>query len=73
MTEAEKKKLWSEARAVQREEEKESKRLYDSMSEADKDEYKSIMSQLRSKNLPEETRSYLLNRLETIAGKYIDA
>ena len=63
---------WKEAKAVQREEEKESKRLYDSMSEADKNEYKSIMNQLKAKNLPEETRSYLLNRLESITGKYID-
>ena len=72
MTEDEKKKLWKEAKVVQREEEKESKRLYDSMTEADKNEYKSIMNQLKAKNLPEETRSYLLNRLETITGKYID-
>ena len=64
--------MWKEAKAVQREEEKESKRLYDSMSEADKNEYKSIMNQLKAKNLPEETRSYLLNRLESITGKYID-
>lgn len=73
LTEAEKKKLWQEAKVVQRKEEKESKRLYDSMSGADKDEYKSIMSQLKAKNLPEETRSYLLSRLETITEKYIDS
>jgi len=71
LTDDEKKKLWKEAREVQREEEKESRRLYDSMAEDDKKEYKSIMDQLQAKKLPDETRSYLLNRLEAITGKYI--
>lgn len=71
MTEKEKEALWKEAKSMQKEEEQESKRLYDSMSEADKSEYKSIMSQLKTKNLPDETRSYLLNRLEIITEKYI--
>ena len=71
MTEKEKDALWKEARDVQRKEEQESRRLYDSMSEADKNEYRSIMNQLRARNLPDETRSYLLNRLEIITKKYI--
>lgn len=73
MTEKEKEALWKEAKSMQKEEEQESKRLYDSMSEADKSEYKSIMNQLKTKNLPDETRSYLLNRLEIITEKYIGA
>lgn len=73
MTEKEKEALWKEAKSMQKEEEQESKRLYDSMSEADKSEYKSIMNQLKTKNLPDETRSYLLNRLEIITEKYISA
>lgn len=72
MTEKEKEALWKEARVMQRKEEQESRRLYDSMSEADKSEYRSIMDQLRARNLPDETRSYLLNRLEIITKKYID-
>lgn len=71
LTEKEKDALWKEARDVQRKEEQESRRLYDSMSEADKNEYKSIMKQLKVKDLPDETRSYLLNRLEIITEKYI--
>lgn len=73
MTEKEKEALWKEAKSMQKKEEQESKRLYDSMSEADKSEYKSIMNQLKTKNLPDETRSYLLNRLEIITEKYIGA
>lgn len=72
MTKKEKETLWKEARAVQREEEQKSKRLYNSMSEVDKSEYRSIMNQLREKNIPEETRSYLLNRLKIITEKYIE-
>lgn len=71
LSEKEKEALWKEAKTVQKKEEQESKQLYDSMSEADKNEYRSIMSQLRARNLPDETRSYLLNRLETITKKYI--
>lgn len=71
MTEKEKGALWKEARDVQRKEEQESRHLYDSMSEADKNEYRSIMNQLRARNLPDETRSYLLNRLEAIAKEHI--
>lgn len=73
MTEKEKEALWKEAKSMQKKEEQESKRLYDSMSEADKSEYKSIMNQLKAKNLPDETRTYLLNRLEIITEKYIGA
>ena len=72
MTKKEKETLWKEARAVQREEEQESRRLYNSMPEVDKSEYRSIMNQLREKNIPEETRSYLLNRLKIITEKYIE-
>lgn len=71
MTQAEKDSLWQEARDMREKEEAESKRLYESMSEEDKKEYKDIMSQLREKNLPENTRNYLLNRLESISGKYM--
>lgn len=71
MTQAEKDSLWQEARNMREKEEAESKRLYESMSEEDKKEYKDIMSQLREKNLPENTRNYLLNRLESISGKYM--
>ncbi len=73
MTEEEKNNLWREAREMQRTEEKESRRLYDAMSADDKDEYKSIMSQLKAKDLPEETRDYLLHRLETITEKYMNS
>lgn len=72
LTEDEKKKLWNEARAVQRKEKKESKRLYNTMTDADKKEFKSIMNQLKGRGLPEETRSHLVNNLETITGKYIE-
>ena len=58
---------------MQKQEKQESKRLYNAMSDADKNEYESIMKQLKSKDLPEETRSYLLNRLEAITRKYIDS
>ncbi|MCM1154960.1 MAG: hypothetical protein NC392_06315 [Roseburia sp.] len=71
MTQAEKDSLWAEAKNMREKEEAESKRLYESMSEADKKEYKDIMNQLKEKNLPESTRNYLLNRLETISGRYM--
>lgn len=73
MTKAEKKALWKEAKTMQKKENQESKRLYEAMSENDKNEYESIMKQLKVKDLPEETRDYLLNRLETITRKYIDS
>ncbi len=71
MTQEEKDSLWKEAKSVREAEAKESKRLYDAMSESDKKEYSSIMEQLRNKSLPDNTRNYLLDRLETITGKYI--
>lgn len=71
MTQAEKDALWAEAKSMKEKEAEESKRLYESMSERDKKEYKEIMAQLREKNLPESTRTYLLNRLESISGQYI--
>jgi len=71
MTQAEKDNLWAEAKSMREKEEAESKRLYESMSESDKKEYKDIMNQLKEKNLPDGTRDYLLGRLETISGKYM--
>jgi len=41
------------------------------MSEADKRESKDLIEQLKAKDLPEKTRDYLLNRLESITSKYI--
>lgn len=73
MTKAEKKALWKEAKSMQKQEKQESKHLYDAMSDTDKNEYESIMKQLKIKDLPEETRSYLLSRLEVITRKYIDS
>ncbi len=73
MTKAEKKALWKEAKSMQKQEKQESKRLYNAMSDTDKTEYESIMKQLKTKDLPEENRSYLLNRLEAITRKYIDS
>lgn len=71
MTQAEKDSLWAEAKSVREKEEDASKHLYESMSEADKNEYKDIMKQLKAKDLPVSTRNYLLNRLETISSKYM--
>lgn len=71
MTQGEKDSLWNEAKTLRKKEEQASKRLYESMAETDKREYKDIMEQLRTKDLPENTRNYLLNRLEIIAGKYM--
>ena len=73
MTKAEKKALWKEAKSMQKQEKQESERLYNAMSDTDKTEYESIMKQLKTKDLPEENRSYLLNRLEAITRKYIDS
>ncbi len=73
VTKAEKKALWKEAKSMQKQEKQESKHLYDAMSDTDKNEYESIMKQLKIKDLPEETRSYLLSRLEVITRKYIDS
>lgn len=71
MSQAEKDSLWNEAKSMHKTMEEESKRLYESMSETDKREYKDIMEQLRAKELPENTRKYLLNRLQTISNKYV--
>lgn len=71
MTQAEKDSLWKEARSMREKETQESRKLYESMDAADKKESKDILEQLKEKDLPENTRNYLLNRLETITKKYI--
>lgn len=71
MTQAEKNNLWKEAKTLRKKEAQESKQLYESMSEADKRESKDLIEQLKAKDLPEKTRDYLLNRLESITSKYI--
>lgn len=68
ITKEEKKALWNEAKDMREKEEDESRRLYHSMGEADEEEYKSIMKQLRSKELTEEQRDELVERLADIAG-----
>lgn len=70
MTKSEKEDLLNEAKSIHGREKDESKRLYESMSESDKAEYKDIMKQLRQ-DLPESTRNYLLKRLEDISDKYM--
>lgn len=70
MTKEEKDNLWKEAKEMRERETKESKRLYESMSNEDEAEYKDIMKQLKE-DLPENTRNYLLNRLESITRKYV--
>ena len=64
------KKIMEIAKGMQKAETEEMKRLYDSMEPEEKAEFGSIMKQLKNRELPEETRKYLIGRIETISSKY---
>ena len=65
--------LWKDAKITKEKEKKESERDYNAMSPSDKSEYESIMKQLRNENLPDDTRNYLIDRLEAITKKHLEA
>lgn len=68
----EKEELKKKAEKLKKEQHDESKRLYEKMTDKDKNEYEQIMKQLKNKDLPEDTISYLTQRLEEIARKYVE-
>lgn len=71
LSKEEKKSLKKEAMNLRDAEREEGKRLFEKMSLEDKEEYDSIMKQLRTPDLPNDTIDYLTNRLAKIAQKYI--
>lgn len=62
--------LRGKAEEIRKQEHESSKELYEKMSSEDKSEFESIMKQLKNKELPEETRNYLIKRIEDISKKY---
>lgn len=62
--------LRKNAEEMRKQEHELNKQLYEKMSSEDKNEFESIMKQLRNKELPEETRNYLIKRIEDISKKY---
>lgn len=72
LSDEERKVIKNQAEKLKEEEHENSKQLYERMSSDDKEEYDQIMKQLGNKDVPEDTRNYLIHRLETIARKYVD-
>jgi len=64
------KEILGEAKIMQKAETVEMKRLYESMKPEHKEEFDSIMKQLKNKKLPEETREYMIGRIGAISSEY---
>lgn len=62
--------LKKEANSLRKEEEKENRRLFDSMSQEDKVKYEKIISDLKRRDMDEDSRLKCINELEEIARKY---